>query len=378
MNHLTQIPRHPLDPLTIEEINRVRTIVSSYPPFLSNFPPIHSLVLEEPDKYRVLDWKTGDPLPPRKASIIALVNGKSHLITVDLDLGQVTSHVISPNSGYPMLRLDDFTKALEVALSYPKLKTSVVARGVALSDLTCLPPAVGWFGPSEEGRRLVKVICFSSQNTSNFYMRPIEGLVLTVDLDKGEVLRFSDTGRDIPIPRSTNTDYRYMAQEKGLESKPLNSISIDQPNGPSFSVEDGHVVKWANWEFHLKPDPRVGMVISRATVRDSETGELRNVMYKGFPSELFVPYMDIDESWYFKAYMDAGEFGLGALATSLVPLNDCPKYSYYMDAVFVGSDGKPYIQPNMICVFERYAGDISWRHSDTIPGFQVCILRAKQ
>lgn len=95
-------------------------------------------------------------------------------------------------------------------------------------------------------------------------------------------------------------------------------------------------------------------------------------MYKGFASELFVPYMEIDENWYFSSYMDAGEFGLGATAMSLVPLNDCPRYSYFMDGLFVTADGKPFVQPNIICVFERYAGDISWRHSDLpIHGFEV-------
>ena len=65
--------------------------------------------------------------------------------------------------------------------------------------------------------------------------------------------------------------------------------------------------------------------------------------------------------------MDAGEFGLGAMALALVPLNDCPRYSYYMDGVFVYADGRPYIQPNMICIFEKYAGDIGWRHPE-VPG----------
>ncbi|KAK8361165.1 hypothetical protein V6Z12_A03G020800 [Gossypium hirsutum] len=185
-----------------------------------------------------------------------------------------------------------------------------------------------------------------------------------------EMLKFSDTGRDIPIPKSSGTDYRYTAQKKEPEMEPLNPISIEQPKGPRFKVEDsGHIVKWANWVFHLKADQRAGLVISRAMVRDSKKGELRNVMYKGFASEFFVPYMDLDESlmklsWYFKSYMDAGEFGLGMSALPLVPLNDCPRHSYYMDGVFSTSDGHPFVQPNMICLFERYAGDISWRHSE--------------
>lgn len=89
---------------------------------------------------------------------------------------------------------------------------------------------------------------------------------------------------------------------------PLNPISMEQPKGPSFRVEDGHIVKWANWVFHLKADQRAGMVISRAMVRDPGTGELRSVLYKGFSSELFVPYMDPDEAWYFRTYMDEGNY----------------------------------------------------------------------
>lgn len=368
-----ETPQHPLDPLTIQEINRVRTILSSYEPFSSPFPSIHALLLDEPDKLQVLGWNKGDPLPPRQAAVLALLNGQSHVLSVDLDSNSVVTHVINPTSGYPMLSMDDLVAASKVPFSSPEFNKSIAARGISFSDLTCLTPPAGWFGPNEEGKRVIKVLCYSTQGTPNFYMRPIEGLVMTVDLDKMELLRFSDTGRDIPIPKSTDTDYRYTAQEKQEEiMEPINPISIEQPKGPSFKVEDGHTVKWANWVFHLKADQRAGLVISRAMVLDSETGELRNVMYQGFASEFFVPYMDLDESWYFKSYMDAGEFGLGLAALPLVPLNDCPRYSYYMDGVFVASDGKPFVQPNMICLFERYAGDISWRHSENLPnGFQV-------
>ncbi|KAI3703418.1 hypothetical protein L1987_73473 [Smallanthus sonchifolius] len=97
-----------------------------------------------------------------------------------------------------------------------------------------------------------------------------------------------------------------------------------------------------------------------------------------FASEVFVPYMDPDQHWYFKSYLDVGEYGLGATAMALVELNDCPRYSYYMDRVFATADGRPFIQPNMICIFERYAGDIGWRHSE-IPamGFDMRESRPK-
>lgn len=311
-------------------------------------------------------------MPPRKASVIARLNLKTHMVTVDLDSGQITSDTIHKKSGYPTITLDDLSTAVKVALSNEQVKDSILHRGVALSDLTCVPPSAGWFGPDEENGRVIKVICFSNQGTPNFFMRPIEGLTVTVDIDRKKVVKISDTGRNIPIPRSTNTDYTYKGQ---AEKNPLNPISIEQPNGPSFIVEDGHLVRWANWEFHLKADQRAGLVISRAMVRDPVTDELRSVMYKGFSSELFVPYMDVDESWYFKSYMDAGEYGMGANAMPLVEFNDCPKYSYYMDGVFVAADGKPFVQRNVICLFERYAGDISWRHSELpVLGFQVNVV----
>lgn len=124
-------------------------------------------------------------------------------------------------------------------------------------------------------------------------------------------------------------------------------------------------MKWAGWEFHLKADARAGLVVSAATVADPITGQARSVLYSGYVSELFVPYMDPTDAWYFKTYMDAGEYGFGLQAMPLAPLNDCPRNAYYMDGIFVAADGRPYVRENMICVYESYAGDIGWRHSES-------------
>ncbi|CAL5442193.1 unnamed protein product [Camellia sinensis] len=198
-----------------------------------------------------------------------------------------------------------------------------------------------------------------------------------LDMDTKEVIQISDEGRNIPIPKAADTDYRFSTINAQQQMNLLNPISIEQPKGPSFTIED-HLVKWANWEFHLKPDPRAGVIISRAMVRDPGTGEMRNVMYKGFSSELFVPYMDPTDAWYFKTYMDAGEYGFGLQAMPLDPLNDCPRNAYYMDGVFAAGDGTPYVRSNMICVFERYAGDIGWRHAESpITGMEIREVRPK-
>lgn len=375
--HQLDTPHHPLDPLTVEEINRVRSILISYS--TTGNCAYHSIDLEEPPKQLVLKWRKGDSLLPRKASVVARVNGESHLLTVDLTTEKVTVVETGHLSGYPTMTIDDMTTATAAPLANAEFNRTVLQRGVDLQDLACLPISTGWYGKTEENRRLIKVQCYSIKGTANFYMRPIEGLTVLVDLDTKEVVAISDNGKHIPIPKGANTDYRYSVQKLNKrEVNLVNPISLEQPKGPSFRVEDGHLVKWANWEFHLKPDARAGMIISGAKVRDPDTGELRSVIYKGFTSELFVPYMDPTDAWYFKTYMDAGEYGFGLQAMSLDPLNDCPRNAYYMDGVFAAADGKPFVRSNMICVYESYAGDIGWRHAESpITGMDVTEVRPK-
>lgn len=93
----------------------------------------------------------------------------------------------------------------------------------------------------------------------------------------------------------------------------------------------------------LKVDARARLMILIASVVDLETGKKRAVMHKGFTSKLFVPYIDPIDARDFKMYMDAGEYWSGLPAMSLVPLNDCPRNTYYMDGVFPMADGRPYI-----------------------------------
>ncbi|KAJ8428185.1 hypothetical protein Cgig2_033123 [Carnegiea gigantea] len=379
-SHASDTPHHPLDPLTVQELNRVRSILSSHALFrASKSYALHSVVLEEPPKSRVLTWREGDPLPPRQASVVARVDGLSHVLTVDLESSRVARVYMGSLLGYPTMTIEDMNTATLTPFLSDEFNRTVVERGVDLKDIACLPISTGWFGKKEEKRRLIKVQCYSMKDTANFYMRPIEGLTVLVDMDANQVVEISDRGKSIPIPKAADTDYRFSALKNAHHKmKPINPISIEQPKGPSFSVQNGHQVKWANWEFHLKPDPRAGVIISLAMFRDPDTGELRNVMYKGMVSELFVPYMDPTDAWYFKTYMDAGEYGFGLQAMPLDPLNDCPRNAHYMDGIFPAGDGRPYVRSNMVCVFESYAGDVGWRHSESpITGLEIREVRPK-
>lgn len=388
-SHENDVPRHPLDPLTISEVNRARELLRAHPPFASSPSSmfVHSLALDEPDKPVVLSWRKGvDPLPPRRAVAVVRFRGEAFVLAIDLASGAVAPLPV-PASGYPTMTMDEQVLLCYTPFRDPAFNATIQRHGVRLSDVACLPISLGWYGPSEENRRLIKIQCFSAEGTANFYMRPIEGLTVLVDMDTREVVHISDRGAGIPIPPAANTDYRYSRhmqdegddqQTAGFQKVRAPSMEPGPSSGPRVELVDGHTVRWGGWEFHLKADARAGMVVSRARVQDPGTGAHREVLYKGMASELFVPYMDPTEAWYFKTYMDAGEYGFGLQAMPLVPLNDCPRHARYLDGVFVAADGRPYVREKMICVFERYAGEVAWRHSESpITGLDIRESRPK-
>ncbi|OVA12598.1 Copper amine oxidase [Macleaya cordata] len=167
----------------------------------------------------------------------------------------------------------------------------------------------------------------------------------------------------VPVPKADETEYRKSKLKSPTFGQRSQGITVVE-EGPGFDV-DGHSIRWANWEFHLSYDARAGSIISLASIYDTEKNKFRRVLYKGYVSELFVPYMDPTKDWYYKTFFDAGEYGLGLCAFSLEPLKDCPANAVFMDGYYAGQDGLPVQIPNVFCVFQKYAGDIMWRHTET-------------
>jgi primary-amine oxidase len=204
--------------------------------------------------------------------------------------------------------------------------------------------------------------CFDTRrSTTNLFGWPIERLYALVDLRKREVLGVTDRGV-VPISPS---EQNFTAAAAGVLRDPRRPVVLAQPRGGNVAI-DGHEVSWGNWRFHARIDPRVGTVISLARWQDR--GTLRSVLYQGYLSEMFVPYMDADEGWQSRTYFDTGEYGAGALATPLKAGIDCPGTAAVLPAVFATDKGEPFTTPDAMCIFERSPGDPIWRHSEAING----------
>ncbi len=352
---------HPMDPLTAEETSAAIAALraENYVEGAAFYPLI---TLEEPAKDEVLRWKPGDPVS-RRAFVIVKKGPQTFEAVVDAAEGTVLSWDEVEGVQPGLLPSAEWSFVQLIVKGNEEWRTAALKRGIDNpNDAVCVPNPIGYYGVAEEeDRRLVKVVCYAAAGTKNYWGRPIEGLIAVVDLNERELVRIVDTGV-VPIPDGpVDLD----EDSVGGLREPPNPISIVQPQGPSFRVDD-QVVSWQRWQFHFRIDPRLGPVVS--LVRYDDDGDMRSVLYQGSLSEIFIPYMDPDVGWYFRTYLDGGENGVGRLAVPLQRGLDCPTNALFFNAVFSDDMGEPYTQSNAACLFERYAGDIAWRHYEAVNG----------
>ena len=347
---------HPLDPLSYQEIWRALELIRDAG-HMDRETRFSQLTLREPPKREVQAWLPGDAMP-RKAYAVVRQGNDAFEAIVDLAGDRVAAW--SPLEGVqPNWTGDDFEAVLDKVLEHPDFLDGLKARGIAdTTFLDCSTGPPGYFGTEEErGRRIGNVTCAEPRGVRNDWTRRVEGLSAVVDLESEEVLRVVDDG---PVPISaTDADFDRTTLKRPREIP--GPLETRQPLGPGFEF-DGHLVSWQNWRFHLRPDQRLGAVLSLVSYQEEPDGPARSVMYQGHLSEIFVPYMDPSFGWYRRNFIDAGEFVSGGLAKALLRGRDCPDYATYVDTVVSNDKGRPRTLPDTICVFERETGDPAWRH----------------
>lgn len=355
---MSQLPLHPLEPLTVDEIKAVVALVRREKGVGDRwrFPVV---TLKEPSKTVMQTYQPGDAVP-REAFLALLDNdtGKLYEAIASLTENQITHWQHRPGL-QPNIMADELEECEAAVKAHPDFHAAVQRRGLELDTVVVDPWAIGNFGfAEEEGLRLSRCLCYvRSQPDSNFYSRPIDGLVPVVDLNRMTVLRIEDVG-DVPVPPESGEYAReFFAEQFRQDLKPL---SITQPEGPSFTVE-GHLIRWQRWHIRIGFTPREGLVLHQIGYEDQ--GRLRPILYRASMAEMVVPYGDPRPQHFRKNAFDLGEHGVGMLANSLTNGCDCFGEIRYFDAVLTDSRGNVAVTENAICLHEEDFG-ILWKHTD--------------
>jgi len=361
--------KHPLDPLTADEVRIASAIVAAQAE-MGTATRFITVTLAEPAKPDGLTFEPDSP-PDRVALVITYDCQAAllHEALVSLTSGALISRTPVPGR-FPPVIWDDLPAIEELVRQDPRWQEAMRKRGVADFSLAMIDPwPSGYMGPSDHpssSPRLCRPLTWMrSAPGEHGYARPVEGLIVTVDMDKMEVTDVADHGV-VPIPKHPgNYDPQFMLDPQnrpafGELRGDLKPIEISQPEGPSFTV-DGWAVRWQKWSLRVGFNGREGLVLHQLSYNDR--GRERPVVYRASLSEMVVPYGDASPTHWNKNVFDMGEVGMGLMANSLTLGCDCLGQIYYFDGIVSDSRGEPVTIPNAICMHEEDFG-ISWKHTD--------------
>lgn len=345
---------HPLDPLTADEILRTFTTIKR----ARNLAPATFLPLvklSEPSKSFLQSWTPGQPFPRKSfANVFDRNANKLYEAVVDLATNTLDSYAQKVGA-QPAVFFAEWENADKLVRAHAPWKQAMRDRGLDPKDVYIDT----WAGPDTSnaapaGTRILKAISFYRGALPNPYDRPIEGVVVTMDMNNLKVVDFVDSGIR---PVDTTTSGSSSTQRTDL--KPL---VVQQPDGPSFAL-DGRDVSWQGWRFRVDWSPREGLVLDR--IGYETNGAVRSVINRMSLSEIYVPYAIPDANWSWRSAFDVGEYNLGLYGLSLEQNVDVPENAVFFDSVAgdTGSSGGSYEIPSAIAMYERDAGSL-WDRLD--------------
>jgi len=348
--------RHPLDSITANEIaTAIRAVKSS-----DQFVPgsLFAIVaLNEPPKSRVSSKEP--PATSREAFIVLMDRDHNRTNEIVVDLGKRSIKTWKHVPGVqPSVVIEEYSIVPEIVRADARWQEAMKRRGITnLENVKVDAWAPGHLGDLADGSRIVRAIFFYKENDdSNWYSRPIEGVVAIINLTRKTVLDVIDTGV-VPISKDRGA---FDEKSVGRLRRSPRPLRIVQPEGASFDLE-GHSVGWQKWRFHFGLDPREGLVLHQ--VRYVDQGRERSVLYRASLSEMVVPYGDPDSNWSWRSAFDVGEYGIGRLASPIVRGADVPENATLFDFPVATDAGTVQTLRNSVALYERDAG-LLWKHYD--------------
>ena len=350
--------RSPFDPLSANEIATAVQVIEASKKFPDGayFPIV---TLNELPKAESAAWSPGQSFRREAfANVFDRAANRLFEAVVDLKTQKLVSWVERPNAE-PAFFSSEYGDADAVVRAYAPWRKAMQNRGIKPDDvyLDVWAPGNVTTAGVPQGTRLGRAFSFFRGSLPNPYDRPIEGVVVTVDLNHLKVVDFTDTGI-----RPTNKTITGSSDTTRTGLKPLEVV---QPNGPSFKIK-GNAVEWQGWHFRVGYNPREGLVLYQ--IGYERDGVVRPIISRISQDEVYVPYAIPDPTWFGRAALDFGEYNLGQWIKPLEAKVDVPGNAVFFDEATssdLGSAGDPTVNEldQVISMFEQNGGPL-WSRTD--------------
>jgi primary-amine oxidase len=219
--------RHPLEPLSADEITAAVAILRAERPLPERHRFIQ-VILHEPPKEQVLGFRDGDEID-RQAFVVILDNvaGATYEVVVSISQGRVLSWETIPDV-QPPISLEEFDECERACKDHPAFREALAKRGITDVESVIVDPWSAGAYEDNQGRRLGRGLTWVRMGPQdNAYAHPVEHLVAIVDLNQMEVLRVEDYGV-VPVPTTPGNYTENDVESLRTDLKPL---EINHPDG---------------------------------------------------------------------------------------------------------------------------------------------------
>lgn len=389
-------PNHPLDPLTVQEMELAVSIVRSDTRFTQDSRAFFDRVeLSLPNKSIVLNFHPGDEIP-RKAFVGIYCPSIDKYYKYTINLVNQNVDVNHIQKARPAWTYSDNFNLYSVIIENSVYRNALINRGITEEQIDngtvqpnllldgrlsgcaqCLADMPDLEGDPENGeprpRSFYASTCLmdgpADQDTllGNFYVQPVGNLWIWLDANagpNGQVLKVVDTGITAPTgqnltkynepPNTYYNDYRHT----------LKPIAMSMPDGVSFVI-DGNLITWERWRFRFQMHPIVGLVLNLIEYNDvqnqTDAPNYRQILYQANLSEAITAYGAESYGTRNFNFLDFGEYQSRLFLTPLEPGIDVPPYASMFHPVFIDDLGELIQWINGLAIYEEDA-DVLLRH----------------
>ncbi|EPS38160.1 hypothetical protein H072_8063 [Dactylellina haptotyla CBS 200.50] len=417
INPGSQIPPHPLDPLSAVEISIASTLIKAN--HVGKRFQFRYVTLIEPPKSTMtayLDEELAGRTPAQQPDRIAEASysifdnetGWSYKIyesIVNLTTKQVVKEVHLPEGVSEALSFKTMADAQEILVESKEFKDAIAKLGLPENIVIEIDPWMYGVDLPKFGPNRLSFLCYARHPSNNhpdgnIYAIPLP-IIPIMDLQTMKVVSIDpaasggtedgfayNTHPKKAIDHCIANEYVPELQPNGLR-KDLKPLQVTQPEGASFTVT-GRLVEWQKWRFRVGWNYREGMVIHDVTY------DGRRVFHRLSLSDMTVPYGDprtrkdplalsipVDDlqsfclghpvdfflftlpntAYHRKQAFDLGDIGAGLSANNLALGCDCLGLIHYFPGALASHTGDGEVKGNAVCLHEQDMG-IGWKHTN--------------